>query len=195
MARTDEHFIWTGDYAERINRLAAAVAAAEADIASLAARLKEEQDSDEPTLATESTTTAEELVEARAARDRLADDFRALRDEAEGAGLRVTLRGLSDLEWDEIVDKYPPRDEEQFAKGDRALGFNERKGARDFIRIALVDPEFSTRAKFDAWVAEKGLTRGDLAAMLKKAHILTNGMGYTDPKLLQSSQIPSGDVD
>lgn len=195
MARTTEHFIWTGDYADRVFQLANAVDAAEADISRLTARLEDEQDSDEPTLATESTTTADDLAEAEDARDRLAVEYQTLKDEAETAGLRVTLRGLSDIEWDELIEKHPPRTEEPYAKGDAALGFNERKGGRDFVHTALVDPEFPSRAKFDAWVLEKDLTRGDIAAMVKKAWSLTNGMGYTDPKLLRSSQTPSGAED
>lgn len=192
MARTTEHFIWTDDYADRVHQLAAAIEAAEADISVLSARLKDERDSDEPALATEDTTTADDLADAEEARVHLAAEFQALKDEAEAAGLRVTLRGLSDIEWDDLTETHPPRTEEPYAKGDAALGFNERKGMREFVHTALVDPEFTSRSKFDAWVLEKGLTRGDLAAMGKKAWGLTNGMGYTDPKLLRSSQTLSG---
>lgn len=194
MARTKDHFIWTGDYADRINRLAAAVKAAQADVDDLKARLKDEAESEEPRLLSDVSTTRADLDEAQAALDALAADYQALKAEAEESGLRVTLRGLSDDEWYDITDNHPPREDERFKENDAALGFNERTGTRDLVMAALADPEFGSRAKFDAWVAEKGLSRGDLAVMMGIAHELTNGMGYTDPKLLRLLPTRSADA-
>ena len=167
MARTEEHFIWTGDYAARLDRLRRAVAAAVAD--------------ESPRLLNEGDPAAE-----------LAEEYEALKAEAEEKGLRVVLRGLSDIEWDDIADQHPPRTDETYADNDKELGFNERTGGRDIIAAALVEPRL-TRAEFDQWATDNSLTRGDIKALLMKAYRLTHGLGLTDPKSLAPLPTRSAD--
>lgn len=159
MARTETHFIWTDDYADRLSNLHAAVAAASKD------------------------TTKRTLGEGDPV-ETLAAEYEALKAEAEESGHRIVLRGLRDDEWDALVDAHPPRTDDEHKDGDKALGFNERTGARHLVHAAMVEPKFDTRTRFDDWLRESDLTRGDVSAMALKAWRLTNGAGYTDPKLL-----------
>ena len=165
MARTETHFIWTDDYADRLSVLRAAVDAAT-------------KDTSPRTLADGDPVGA------------LSTEYAELKAEAEAAGHRVVLRGLRDDEWDDLVDAHPPRTDEAHKDGDKALGFNERTGARQLVFAALAEPKFETRTRFDDWLREHDLTRGDVSAMALKAWRLTNGAGYTDPKLLPPLPAP-----
>ena len=159
MARTETHFIWTGDYAGRLAQLKAAADAAKDDRTPL--------------------TGGEEHPY-----DALAAEYEALKAEADAAGLRLVLRGLRDDEWDALVDAHPPRTDEPFAENDKAFGLNERTSLRPLIFAGLVEPKLETRSRFDDWVAEQDLSRGDLSTIALKVWALTNGTGGTDPKLL-----------
>lgn len=168
MARTKTLFIWTGDYADQIDRLYAAANAASAD--------KTQRTADE----------GDPLGE-------IETEWRRLKDEADEAGLKVVVRGLSDDEWYDITDNHPARTEEPHAEGDKALGYNERTGLRPMILAGMVEPEFTSRAKFDAWVTEKGLSRGDLNMIGMTIWRLTNGQGPIDPKSLPPLRTPDDD--
>jgi len=167
VARTEEHFIWTDDYAARLNNLEHQARAAKEDST--------------PLLGGE----ADPLLE-------IAEQYEALKAEADAAGLRVVLRGLRDDEWDELIETHPPRTEDQF-ESDKKLGFNEKTGTRALVHAALVEPKFDSRSRFDDWIREHNLTRGDVAALGAKAWALTNGMGYSDPKSLRP--LPTRDAD
>ena len=168
MARTETHFIWTGDYVERLDRLLRAAEAAKDDKAPL-------------------------LGGEEHPYDVLKAEYEALRAEADQNGQRVVVRGLDDAEWDELADAHPPRTDEAFAEKDAALGFNERAGMRPLIYAALVEPKFDSRAKFDEWVRSLGMTRGDLIALGMRAWRLTNEVDVLDPKSLRA--LPSRDAE
>lgn len=157
--RTEEHFIWTGDYATRLSRLHAAAEAA--------------RDDKTPLLAGEEHPY-----------DELAKEYEALKAEADEAGLRLILRGLRDDEWDDLVDAHPQRTEGPHAEGDKYLGLNERTALRPLLYAGLVEPRFDSRSRFDDWVAEQNLTRGDLNAAALKVWAMTNGSALQDPQLL-----------
>ncbi len=168
MARTETHFIWVGDYAGRLAQLQAAADAAKDDATPL-------------------------LGGEEHPYDVLARDYATLLEEAEAAGLRIVVRGLRDDEWDDLVDAHPPRTDEQFADGDKTLGFNERTGLRPLILAGLVEPAIDTRSRFDDWIAEHGLSRGDIKAVAFKVWALTNGVNAVDPKSLPP--LPIRDVE
>ena len=157
--RTEEHFIWTGDYATRLARLRAAAEAARED--------------------------KTPLINGEAhPYDEIAEEYEALKAEADGNGLRLVLRGLRDDEWDALVDEFPPRTDEAHAESDKAWGLNERTSLRPLVYAGLVEPRLASRAEFDAWVVEQGLTRGDLHGAAIKVWSMTNGGGLPDPQLL-----------
>lgn len=160
MPRTETHFIWTEDYADRLATLYAAVEAA----------AKEQQ---QPLLQNEAHPY-----------DTLKDEYLSLKAEAEAAGHRVVVRGLRDDEWDALVAAHPPREEGPAAEGDKALGIDESTGMRPMILAALVEPKLESRSRFDDWIVEMEISRGELNAIGMKAWRLTNGMGLVDPKLL-----------
>lgn len=164
MASTDTYFVWTGDYAERLNRLYAAVE-----------------------LAAKDQGTASYLNEPDPF-DKLSEEYAELLAEAQEAGHRIILRGLNDLEWDDFVEKYPPRTEpEDVAEADKLLGFNEKAGMRPLIYAALVEPKFDSLDDFNKWTIDIGVTRGDIfgtKGMGMKAWVQTNGSGV-DPKSLR----------
>lgn len=169
MARTTTHFVWTDDYADRLAVLRAQIEALS------------DRDSETAFLAEGSE------------RSKLVEQYDELKEEAQEKGIRMVLRGLSDDEWDELVEKHPPRTDEANLENDKELGFNERTGMRALIYAALVEPSFDSRAKFDAWVTEKGFTRGDLIVAALKAGNLTNGVGPMDPKLLPPLPVQSAE--
>ena len=159
MARTEEHFIWTGDYADRISRLHAAAEAAKDDTT--------------PSTLSEGDPIAE-----------LREEYDTLKAEADEAGLRIVVRALTDDEWYDFADNHPPRTEEPHVDGDKALGFNERAGMRSLILAGLVTPEFSSLPALATWVTEKQLGRGDLNRIGMAIWRLTNGTTSIDPKSL-----------
>lgn len=168
MGRTAEHYIWTGDYADRLDAIEAAHKAALADRTPL---------------------TAGEQHPA----EQLAEEYEQLKGEADNAGLRVMLRGLRDDEWDELVDAHPPRTEEPWAEQDKSLGFDEQSGLRDFVRAGLLSPKHETRSAFDAWIVEHDLGRGDLKMIAAKVWRMTNGGSSIDPKSLPPLPIRTAD--
>ena len=91
-----------------------------------------------------------------------------------------------------FVDQAP-RTDEQVADGDKTLGFNERTGLRPLILAGLVEPAIDTRSRFDDWIAEHGLSRGDIKAVAFKVWALTNGVNAVDPKSLPP--LPIRDVE
>jgi hypothetical protein len=159
MARTEEHFIWTGDYADRISRLHAAAEAAKDDTSP------------------RSLADGDPIGELR-------EEYDRLREEANDAGLRVVVRALTDDEWYDLTDNHPPRTEDPHKDGDKALGFNERTGMRSLILAGLVTPEFSSLSGLSAWVTDKQLGRGDLNRIGMAIWRLTNGTTSIDPKSL-----------
>lgn len=165
MARTETHFIWTGDYADRIQKIMTA--------AEVAKDNPQEKYLNEPDSIRE-----------------LSEDYERLKAEADEAGLRVVVRALTDDEWYEIVDAHPPRTEEPHADGDKALGFNERTGMRSLILAGLVDPDLSSLSALAAWVIEKQLGRGDLNRLGRAVWRLTNGTTTLDPKSLPPLPTP-----
>lgn len=168
MARTTEHFIWTGDYADRLELIKREASAATADTT--------------PMLGGE----VDPLTE-------IAERYEALKAEANEAGLRVVLRGLRDDEWDDLVEAHPPRTEGPRAESDASAMFNERTGTRALVAIGIVDPVLPSRTRFDDWVEENNLTRGDMTALAARVWNLTHGTGYADPKFLPP--LPTRDDD
>ena len=105
---------------------------------------------------------------------KMREEFDALSAEADEAGDFIVVRPLGDDEWDAICDLHPPREEKRHADSDEALGFNAQTGRRPLILAATVEPALATRAEFDAWVAKKELTRGELEYLALKVWQLTN---------------------
>ena len=114
----------------------------------------------------------------------LREQYEALRSEADANGHRLVLRGLRDDEWDDLVEAHPPRTDDKGAEEDKGLGFNKKTGLRALVFATIVEPEFPTRTRFDDWIAETGLTRGELTTIAAKSLRLTNGSGPVDPKSL-----------
>lgn len=119
-------------------------------------------------------------------------EYDELKAEAEAAGLRVSYRGLRDDEWDDLVERFPPRTEGPQAEGDKYLGFNEKEGKRALLLAGLVDPKFDNLSRLDEWIRKNDLPRGTVNGLALRIWQVTNGMGPTDPKSLPPSPTREG---
>lgn len=169
MARTKTILLLTGDYADRLNALYRAAEDARAD------------------------TSVRTLAEGDPYAE-LAEQYAALKAEAEEAGLRVTLADPGRKVWRELKAKHPPRTSDEVdaetAKADRIAGVNTDTIEDDLVYAALRDPSFSSRAAYDEWV--DGIGEGEFQTILGAAWLLVNGASY-DPKSLPPSPTPSSD--
>lgn len=109
---------------------------------------------------------------------KLREEFDTLRAEADEAGDFIVVRPLGDDEWDILCDLHPPREEKRHAETDEALGFNAQTGRRPLIFMGLLEPALATRAEFDAWIAKKELTRGELEGVALQVWQLTNRVPF-----------------
>jgi hypothetical protein len=178
MARTKTLILLNGDYSDRLDdlwRQAVAIEERERD------RQSEQREDNKG--GTRRRLGAAPQAEA-AEYERISGEYDNLKAEAEAAGTHVTLRALRDDEWDELVEAHPARgDDDPAYDSDKALGFNEKTGRRALVQAGLVAPAFESRAKFDTWVRERELSRGDVETMALAVWNLTN-RSVMDPKSL-----------
>ena len=158
MAQTATITLLTGDYPDRLNAAFRAAQAAEKDTMPL---LNGEE---HPYVV-------------------LAREYAELKEEAEAAGLRVTLQAVGRRAWRELKVKHPPRTEgdPDDIKGDRLAGVNTSTVDDDLVYASLIEPEFSSRAAYDEWA--DSLSEGEFQTILRRAWELAN-IAQFDPKSL-----------
>lgn len=191
MAQQTTLTLLSGDYPQRLLKLAEAAYAAREDRAELYAN---------------ETHPAETLAE----------EYEALREEAEAAGIHVTLEAVGRKVWRRLKVAHPVRTEADgadadVAKADRRAGVNTDTVEDDLVHASIVEPsEFrcaqdqadrskaciagnpcSTRGAYMSW-AEDDLSEGEFQQILQKAWVLSQS-AVIDPKALPSWQIPSDD--
>lgn len=179
--RTDRVVLLTGDYANRLDHLEAALRLAAAD---------------EPAEDTSRRAGESDPIAA------LVAEYEETKAEAEAAGIVVELQSIGRREWREIREKHPPRSgddvDPEDARADRRVGVNLDAAEEDVIYHSLVsvteDGETKryrddqgrlvvTEAVFQDWVDT--LTPGDFSILLNRAWDLMNGS--RSPKSLPSS--------
>lgn len=180
----------SGDYPQRLLKLAEAVIAARGD---------------------KSEMYMNEIHPA----ETLAEEYEALRVEAEESGTRVVLDAIGRKVWRRLKAAHPIRTEPDVdadtAKGDRIAGLNAESVEDDLLHASVVEPSeyactqdqpdqsaacalgnaCSGRLAYAKW-ADDVLSEGEFQQLLKRAWTLSQS-AVIDPKALPSWQIPSDD--
>lgn len=165
MARTTRVVLLTGDYADRLDAIYRAALDAAKDTT--------------PLLGGE-TDPAHDLAE----------EYRALKAEAEAAGTVVEMAAVGRSRFRDLKAAHPPRTEgdPEAVKADRLAGVDTDSIADDLVHASVTSPAFKSRAAFDEWADT--LSEGEWQALVVRAWDLTNG-ARLDPKDLPASPIPS----
>lgn len=190
MAQQVTFTLLSGDYPQRLLKLAEAAYAARNDKVEL-------------------------LANERHPAEVLAEEYEELRVKAEKAGTVVTLDAIGRKTWRHLKAIHPIRTEPDVdadtAKGDRLTGVNAESIEDDLLHGSLVRPAkykcagdqpdvngactlgnaCSNRVAYTKW-AEDDLSEGEFQQALKKAWNLSQS-AVIDPKALPSWQIPSDD--
>lgn len=190
MAQQTTLTLLSGDYPQRLLKLAEAAYAARED-------------------------TIELLAGEVHPAEQLAEEYEALRVEAEEAGLHVRLEAVGRKVWRRLKVAHPVRSEADSdadtAKADRRAGVNTDTVEDDLAHASVVEPSeykcaqdqadrsaactianpCTTRAAYTKW-AEDDLSEGEFQQVLQKAWVLSQS-AVIDPKALPSWQTPSVD--
>lgn len=167
MPRTTTIHLLSGDYADRLDMLWSAAQAALSD------------------------KTPRTMLEDDPYGE-LSAEYRALKAEAQSAGVTVVLTAVGRRVWRDLREKHPPRSgdgvDEETAKGDRLAGVNTDAIEDDLVYASLTEPELKGRAAFDEWADT--LSEGEWQQLVMRAWELANG-ARLDPKDLPSLPTPS----
>jgi hypothetical protein len=153
-----------GDYAERLDRLYAAIEDAQS------------QDDE--------GNAALTMMEAHPVKA-LEQEYQDLKAEAEAEARQerreVKMLAVGRRQWRELKDKYPPRTEgsEEQVRGDRMLGLNTEAAEDDVVYASICEPEFKSRDAFDEWADD--LSPGEWKHLAEHAWGLAIGVRF-DPK-------------
>lgn len=95
-----------------------------------------------------------------------AREYDALVEEAAAQSSEVKVWQVSYLEWGQLADRHPPRDNDMI---DRRRGINGKTFPRALLKIALVEP--GTAENFEDWLAKGEAALGALGAISQPKYV------------------------
>lgn len=112
-----------------------------------------------------------------------AQEYDAFVDAAIERAVKVTLQALGRKQYRGLVEKHPPRPENE---GDKEWGFNSDTFGDDLVPACIADGQFESARDMDAFLDD--LSDGDWSRLVSAALMLNQGSG-PDPKARLSSRV------